>query len=309
MSKKLTNKEFIEKAVLKWGHKYDYSGVEYKNDRTPVQINCPIHGIFNQAPNVHYRSECPCCGEEKRARSRKKSLEKVIDSFIKKHGYKYDYSRVKYHKMREPVRIRCKFHNVYFSQSPEKHLISKNGGCIKCNSIGGGIMPNELFIEKSRKIHGYVYDYSSTNYIKSDKNITLICKIHGPFRISPNSNLKGAGCQKCSGNYKYKISDLLEIFNNLYKNYVYDFSNYRNVKTKILASCPIHSYFETTAELLLKGYGCARCSRKSIGEELISKYLNKNNIKYIAQKSFDGCVYKNKMKFDFYIPKLNTCPG
>lgn len=307
MSRRLTTKEFIEKVKLKWNDKYDYSRVVYENDITPVIIICHIHGLFYQTPNVHYRSGCPSCGVERGSNNRKNNLDLVIDRFIKKHGDKYDYSSVIYNKMIDKVKIKCRLHDTYFLQSPEKHLTSKNGGCPKCVSIGKGIMSNDIFIEKSKNIHGDKYDYSKVNYIRSNKNITLVCKIHGDFELTPNSNLRGVGCQKCSGNYRYKIDELLEIYNGKYKDYVYDFSNYVNIKSKILVRCPIHSYFETSAELLLKGYGCSACGKKSIGEDFISKYLNNNGIEYLKQKSFDGCVYKNKMQFDFYLPEFKTC--
>ena len=46
MAKKLTTQEFIEKAKLVHGDKYDYSKVDYVNSQTKVCIICPIHGEF-----------------------------------------------------------------------------------------------------------------------------------------------------------------------------------------------------------------------------------------------------------------------
>ena len=40
MSKKLSTEQFIEKAKLIHGDKYDYSLVEYKNSKTKVKIKC-----------------------------------------------------------------------------------------------------------------------------------------------------------------------------------------------------------------------------------------------------------------------------
>lgn len=88
---------------------------------------------------------------------------------------------------------------------------------------------------------------------------------------------------------------------------MYDFTNYKNIKSKVVVKCPKHSIFETSAELLLNGYGCSSCGKKSNGEERISEYLIFNKIEYIKQKSFDGCVYKNKMQFDFFLPDFNLC--
>ena len=49
----LTTEEFIEKARLKHGEKYDYSAVSYNRSNSKVKIICPAHGTFEQTPNSH----------------------------------------------------------------------------------------------------------------------------------------------------------------------------------------------------------------------------------------------------------------
>lgn len=62
--KKLTTEEFIKKAREVHGDKYDYSKVEYVNNKTKVIIICPIHGEFPQSPVNHIRgNECPKCAK------------------------------------------------------------------------------------------------------------------------------------------------------------------------------------------------------------------------------------------------------
>lgn len=46
MSKKLTQEEFIKKAKVIHGNKYDYSRIEYKSSLVKVEIGCPEHGYF-----------------------------------------------------------------------------------------------------------------------------------------------------------------------------------------------------------------------------------------------------------------------
>ena len=54
---------FIEKANNIHGKKFDYSKVEYVNNRNLVTIICPDHGEFNQSPINHKRGAgCPKCG-------------------------------------------------------------------------------------------------------------------------------------------------------------------------------------------------------------------------------------------------------
>ena len=35
--------------------------------------------------------------------------------------------------------------------------------------------------------------------------------------------------------------------------------------------------------------------------------MNKNNVDYVRQHKFIGCKFKNKLPFDFYLPKHNIC--
>ena len=60
MQKNLTTEEFITRAKLRHGDKYDYSLVDYKSSTEKVKIICPIHGVFEQAPVSHLRG-CGCC--------------------------------------------------------------------------------------------------------------------------------------------------------------------------------------------------------------------------------------------------------
>ena len=55
--------EFIRKARLKHGDKYDYSKTKYTGKKNKVIITCPIHGDFEQSPQNHIRKNgCPECG-------------------------------------------------------------------------------------------------------------------------------------------------------------------------------------------------------------------------------------------------------
>jgi hypothetical protein len=53
------------------------------------------------------------------------------------------------------------------------------------------------FIEKSIKIHGHKYDYSSVKYIGVYNKIKIICKKHGEFLQLPHDHLLGKGCSIC----------------------------------------------------------------------------------------------------------------
>ena len=91
MSQRSTKENFIEKAREIHGNKYDYSKVEYKNNRTKVCIICPEHGEFWQTPRNHIsqRQGCPKC-----SKTFKNTTESFIEKARKVHRDKYDYSKV-----------------------------------------------------------------------------------------------------------------------------------------------------------------------------------------------------------------------
>ena len=127
---RLTTEAFIEKAKKIHGDKYDYSKVEYTNNRTKVCIICPEHGEFWQTPLVHLAGRgCYECGRIKTIQSITSNNENFIAKAKKIHGDKYDYSKVEYEHNARKVSIICPIHGV-FRQSPNNHL--QGNGCPKC---------------------------------------------------------------------------------------------------------------------------------------------------------------------------------
>lgn len=122
---KLTKNSFIERAIRVHGDRYDYSLVNYVNNKTPVDIKCPVHSVFSQTPTNHLSGKgCPYCAN---------NVCLTTDDFVKKafsiHGDKYDYSKVDYVDNHTPVQIICAKHGV-FSQIPYVHLAGS--GCPLC---------------------------------------------------------------------------------------------------------------------------------------------------------------------------------
>ena len=75
MAKPLTVEEFIKRAKIVHGDKYDYSKVEYINSNTKVCIICHKHGEFYQTPYKHLIGQgCPKCN----------GLHMKVEEFIKR---------------------------------------------------------------------------------------------------------------------------------------------------------------------------------------------------------------------------------
>jgi len=75
-----TTQEFIKEIRLIHGDKYNYSIVEYIDDKTKIDIICPKHGLFKQTAGKHLSGQgCPICKESKGEREiRQYLLDKKI---------------------------------------------------------------------------------------------------------------------------------------------------------------------------------------------------------------------------------------
>ena len=127
---KNTNEMFIEKARKVHNDKYDYSKVEYVNNKTKVCIVCPKHGEFWQKPNCHLSGDrCPKCSKYKNIYTTETWVEKAR----KVHNDKYDYSKVEYKNSHTKVCIICPNHGEFW-QTPLNHICGKTM-CPKCSKI------------------------------------------------------------------------------------------------------------------------------------------------------------------------------
>ena len=105
---KLTFEDFLQKSKEKHGDRYDYSLVEYKNNTTKVKIICPIHGVFEQRPDVHYLQGCGCqkCANEKNI------LVSVVDEFPDGTDYRLEYLNLIKKSKQNPPTINFQKHHI-----------------------------------------------------------------------------------------------------------------------------------------------------------------------------------------------------
>jgi len=98
----------------------------------------------------------------------------------------------------------------------DKHGVCK---CIPENLIAGfkpnissAVDKNLYFESMSRTVHGDKYDYGNVNYVGYDKNVEIICPIHGSFAQTPHTHLDNGGCQKCAAISRGKKRQDLDAF-------------------------------------------------------------------------------------------------
>lgn len=303
--KKLTTVDFINKATIIHGDKYNYSKVNYINSKSKVIILCPKHGEFEQTAFVHLKGgQCiKCIRDEYRNRYVSNTINFIEKSKII-HGDKYDYSKVEYISAHNCVDIICKKHGC-FKQTPTRHL--SGSGCQLCaieSRINKNSSTTDEFIYKSRIVHGNKYDYSKVEYISAISNVNIICNLHGSFLQIPNSHLNGSGCPECSKLYSHNRLDLLEFINksnSIHNNkYNYSKSVYINQLTKIEIICDLHGSFWQAPTNHYKGQGCPVCNI-SVPHAKLLNFLDSNSINYVVndRKILDG------LEIDIWLPDYN----
>ena len=188
----VSTNQFIEKAKKVHGDRYNYSKVNYVNNKTPICITCKEHGDFWQIPYSHLAGNgCNKCNG---------GTSFNCDEFIQKaneiHNNFYDYSQVEYKNARTKVKIICPKHGEFW-QTPECHL--RGQGCPKCKSSKlENIVINALTKNNIRFIfqaHIGTLGLKTVDFKLLDYNIVIECQ--GEQHFIDKSQCKVVGARKC----------------------------------------------------------------------------------------------------------------
>jgi len=244
MTKKHTNLTFIKKANIIHNNKYNYSKINYINNRTKIIINCKIHGDFNQSPDNHLRKKgCPTCGSIKTKTSQRKNTNNFIKESKLIHNNKYSYNKTNYINSLSSIIIICPTHGK-FKQLPNNHLQGK--GCSQCG--GSNKKTLKEFINQANSIHNNKYNYSKSKYINSNTKTIIICKIHGKFHQTPAAHInQSQGCFKCCNWASQLESNWLDSINILPEN--------RHKRIKIKNKLFIADGFNPNTNTIYEFYG------------------------------------------------------
>ena len=239
---------------------------------------------------------------------KKLSQQQVIEKFIRKHGNKYDYSKVIYINAKTKVCVICPTHGEFY-QTPDNHVNGQDCPICGNNKIGKKLRTSQnKIISVFNKIHNSFYNYDKVNHINFDTKICITCPIHGDFWQTTGNHINGIGCPKCAievrkDNLKLNTEEIIKRFISIHGNkFDYSLMQYINNRSKITIRCFRHGLFEQTPNNHLLGKGCPKC-KTSKGETTIMRILEKHNIKYIHQYKLPNTKYL--FRYDFYLPELN----
>lgn len=156
---------------------------------------------------------------------------------------------------------------------------------------------NEQFLKECKEKYGEKYILDNVNYQGNKIKVSIICREHGPFEMTPLNFLQGHECPECKG--KRPMS--LEKFKKLASKVHNGFYNYdKTIMTKdkvLLITCPKHGDFEQNLYSHLDGHGCKKCRSEKLSkkytctqEEFIKKCKEKHGDSILYDKTvYNGC--------------------
>jgi hypothetical protein len=137
-TKKLTQKQFIDRCVELYGDQYIYDKTVYKNTRTNVMVECKTHGIFEKnARGLLNGIGCKKCNTKwnNYVKRQRMTTEQFIEKATNKHEGFYSYEKSNYVNSRTKLTITCPMHGE-FEQQASGHL--EGYGCQKCADLKHG---------------------------------------------------------------------------------------------------------------------------------------------------------------------------
>jgi hypothetical protein len=167
---------------------------------------------------------------------------------------------------------------------------------------------HEEFVNQLKERKGNDYILLS-EYLNERTDLKVKHTVCGTvFYPKPGNLLRKSGCPMCArksfGKHKTHTKD--EFKSMFYEVFPNDFSltsDYESSVEKVeVKHIPCGNIYKVLpGNLIHKRSGCPFCVSTSKGEMLVEEFLKVNNVKFESQYSFDDCVYKSKLKFDFAI--------
>jgi len=139
------------------------------------------------------------------------------------------------------------------------------------------LINNYIFVQRSKDLFPDRFDYSLTEYKKAKEKVTIICKKHGAFKITPNSHCNSksnGGCYQCGlestaskkkdQRFNRLIDDCKKIHGDKYDYSLITRENYTGNNNKIPIICKKHGvFYQSALKHITQKNGCRICRNES----------------------------------------------
>ena len=301
MAKKKTHEEYVAEVAIK------NSNVEvigkYDGNRKKI-----LHKCLNEKCNYEWYANphdilsgtgCPKCAG---------NIKKTHEEFIEEMFYVNPYIKIlgTYINASTKVKCRCLVDDCnHIWEVKPTHLLNGHG-CPKCahKMLGNILSLSHEDFEKRVKFNDKNIELLS-DYVNATTKIKYKCLECEYVGYALPYNLIKDNCPRCSNHERYTTEDFRKKILLINPN-VLVIGEYVNRTTKIECMCLLDGCkWNVEPRLLLNGSGCPQCYETN-GERRIRLWLEKHNIPYNFQETFNDCKDKRLLPFDFYLPTYNT---
>lgn len=214
----------------------------------------------------------------------------------------------------------CDFCNKEIHTSYNNYLKHKGqyDWCRSCKALYQHSHAKSYFAKKHfdaiRQIcndNNYELITKESEYLNTKMKVVFICPKHGEQEMMLDNMLRGHLCKDCS--YEQRGKDKQIASNQLMDEMptLLNPEEYKNTNTKnLLFRCENcgNKYYTSRTSYLSGRNRCDSCMpRLSSGELIVKSILDKYNINYLMEYSFENCRDKLPLPFDFYLPDYNYC--
>lgn len=302
LTKKRTHDEFVKNVYELEGDQYTVIGM-YVNANTHILMKHNLcNKIYEVTPSRFLQGRrCVHCFQNK-----KKTTEQFKQEVYLLVGNEYTVLG-EYKNNRERIEI---IHNEcgFIYKYKPKEFLHNNRRCPKCN--GTYRRTHEEFILELKKVHGDEYVLLSKYERMNKKVLIKHSKCGYQWEALPSNILKGHGCPKCGHSIRLTPEEFLVKFNEASNGEYILLSTYEKHDVKIKVRHEMCKYeYMVKPHNFLSGFRCPKCS-KSKGEKRIYDLLNKLNVNFQIEFTFDDCKHIKRLPFDFAIfNELNELLG
>lgn len=136
------------------------------------------------------------------------------------------------------------------------------------------------FLDRAREVHGDKFEYIESTFKGSLARMTIVCKDHGEFLMTPASHTHSR--QQCKLCYQDEVvaSNRLKYSQRLREKcdnsvVISDWGNFRRLADTITLDCSLHGeYSEKLLNVLCTAYnGCLSCKVLKEGESFVKKAM------------------------------------
>ena len=219
---------------------------------------------------------------------------------------------------RENIESYCTVHN--YTWFPKPYNLLSGFGCPICGrerSVKKRKKSVDDIVKVLKEKHPSSRIVSDTDDIVNTRsNITMECKIccnqwtTSIMNLTKNNNT--TGCPECAkirvANVHRKTLEELQKEVSAIDTTVEPIADYINTHSPVLCRCKIHTdttFYEIPTSILR---GCNSCPKCTIykHEKIMLNVLDKYNLKYTPQKTFEDCRDINKLPFDAFLDDYNV---